>query len=285
MPPRIANAYASIGDRVSRPDEASAVRNHPVGRLVKPCAARLLHFATVLRMTRRPPGRWEHSWPQARLRPETDRTDHHLPRSATDRINLSLPKIFSAERPPSIGSSRTEGVSRGPSWPQRIGTCQTWTLRATTRLFAYSYVVFIRSTPGCSQSSRGSPLHQGAHQMTTEPTLHPSARDRRHRHAKTPDPARRDRGDCPVAVGRVRADGRVPLPEADPWSAAGRFGGSSKRCSTSSPAVPELLRSAGRVAGMIRESTRRAARRNRRCRRATECLRSGLAQGPLGTMS
>ena len=74
-PPRVASACASIGDSVSRSAVGSGSREPPIRRRVKPLA-RLLHSVPAFQVTRRLPGRSGHLWPQAGLRPETDRAAH-----------------------------------------------------------------------------------------------------------------------------------------------------------------------------------------------------------------
>ena len=64
----------------------------------------------------------------------------------------------------------------------------------------------------------------------------------------------------PVPLGRLRPDGRVPVPEADPGGQPGGSMGSSRRCSTSSPAVPELAQIGPRRSRDDPRSTRPAAR-------------------------
>ena len=67
---------------------------------------------------------------------------------------------------------------------------------------------------------------------------------------QTPDPARRDGDDRAVPLGRLRADGRVPLPEADPHRQPGGPLGRAGSTRLHRQPSPRRLRSARRVAGM-----------------------------------
>ena len=84
---------------------------------------------------------------------------------------------------------------------------------------------------------------------------HPSCW-RRRCHAQTPHPARCDSGDRPVALGRLRHDGRVSLPKADPHRQPGRPVGRAGDPRLHRQPPLRRLRVTGRVAVTIREVLR-----------------------------
>ena len=196
--------------------------------------------------------------PQSRLRSATTRRapvaasalaarngPHRSPLSgrATDQIDPMRRKKFlpSGRR----ASDRQDQDRTLPvlGWPQPVGKFKNWAKRVHLFIYIGLRSFFIRSTPDCSRRNRGSPPSRSASD-DDEPTLDTSARDRRNRHAQTPDPARRDRGDRTVPLGRLRTDGRVQVPEADPHRQPGGPLGRAGSARLHRQPSPRWLRSA-----------------------------------------
>ena len=148
----------------------------------------------------------------------TDRTITRAPKRNSPARAVAKKNSADLAVPHRIGEDRT-----GPSGSRPAATGRNWT--ETVRcgrnsLFCNQLRRLIRSDPVRSRRGHGSPPASRSASDDDEPTRHPCAAERRH--AQTPDPARRHGDHRPVPLGRLRPDGRVPLPEADPHRQPGR---------------------------------------------------------------
>ena len=196
------------------------------------------------------------SWPSGPLAVPTT-TSGDRPLRGHSRRELSRRKSADLAGPHRIGAERT-----GPSETRPARTRQAWTQRARTGHNPCIYRQlrsFIRSDPARSRTDHGSPPASRSASDDDEQTRPPCVAERQRRHAQTPDPARRDGRDRPVPLRRLRADGRVPLPEADPRRRPGRPLGRAGSARLHRQPSPSRLGSPPRIAEDERRSTRSAA--------------------------